>query len=109
MNKRVGASGTAGLFFKKYLGPLCTAITAAWLVFAVVFAGAFVVAAHDHDHTGAECRICLEIQIALRILETSGAAAALPARFVKRAASEVKPRRFLFVKKSGALKVRLNC
>ena len=89
----------------------CAAIIAAWLGLAVVFPGVFVAAAHDHDHTGAECVICLEIQIALRILEGTGraGAAALPVGLAQYPAGAVKPRRFLFVKKPGALKVKLNC
>jgi len=56
-------------------------IMTAWLALAVIFAGAFVIAEHHHEHidvrghrlpTSENCRICYEIQIALRIIEAFG-------------------------------------
>jgi hypothetical protein len=88
-----------------------TAVMTAWLVLAVVFAGIFVIEEHIHDHTGENCQICLEIQIALRIIEAFGrlGLCLLLAGFVKYAAAVVKPQLFYFAKKPIELKVRFNC
>jgi predicted transporter len=56
-------------------------LATAWLALAVIFAGVFVIAEHDHVHvdvkghrvpTGENCHICFEIQIALRLIEAFG-------------------------------------
>jgi hypothetical protein len=56
-------------------------LAVARLAFAVIFAGVFVIAEHDHVHvdnavhrvpSGENCRICFEIQIALRLMEAFG-------------------------------------
>ncbi|MDR2501589.1 MAG: hypothetical protein LBD37_11025 [Treponema sp.] len=90
---------------------LFTAVMTAWLALAVVFAGIFVIEEHHHDHTGQNCQICLEIQIALRIIEAFGrlGVCVLLAGFIRYAASIVKPRHFYFAKKPIELKVRFNC
>ncbi|MDR2434306.1 MAG: hypothetical protein LBD47_07040, partial [Treponema sp.] len=58
-----------------------TAFAAAWLALAVVFAGIFVIEEHDHEHidvagqrlpSSENCHICLEIQIAQRLIEAFG-------------------------------------
>jgi hypothetical protein len=55
-----------------------TILVTAWLALAVIFAGVFVIAQHDHVHvdvkghrvpTSENCHICYEIQIALRLIE----------------------------------------
>jgi hypothetical protein len=90
---------------------LFTALTTAWLGLAVIFAGIFVIEEHIHDHTGDECRICLEIQIAQRIIEAFGrlGVSVLLGGFVTFAPSFVKPRIPIVAIKPIALKVRLNC
>lgn len=88
-----------------------TVAMTAWLALAVVFAGIFVIEEHHHDHTGENCQICLEIQIALRIIEAFGrlGVCLLLAGFIKYAASFVKPQPFYFAKRPIELKVRFNC
>ena len=90
---------------------LLTAVTTAWLVLTVMFAGIFIVEKHIHDHTGDDCRICLEIQIAQRIIEAFGrlGVSLLLAGFVMYAASFVKPHPFFCAKNPIELKVRFNC
>jgi hypothetical protein len=90
---------------------LFTAVMTAWLVFAVIFAGIFVIEEHRHDHTGENCQICLKIQIALRIIEACGrlGAGLFLVGFITYAASLAKPRLFYLSKKPIALKVRFNC
>ena len=99
---------------------LFTALMTAWLVLAVIFAGVFVIAEYDHEHIDAEgrhvpagenCHICLEIQIALRIIEACGrlGVCLLLAGFIMYAASFVKPQAFFFTRKPVELKVRFNC
>jgi hypothetical protein len=99
---------------------LFTAVMTAWLALAVIFSGVFVIAEYNHEHidiegrhvpAGENCRICLEIQIALRIIEAFGrlGLCLLLAGFIKYAASFVKPHTFFFVKKPIELKVRFNC
>ncbi|MDR2484135.1 MAG: hypothetical protein LBD55_01920 [Treponema sp.] len=97
-----------------------TAAMTAWLVFAVIFAGVYAIAEHGHEHidtegrhvpAGENCHICLEIQIALRIIEAFGrlGVSLLLAGFIAYAASCVKPRPFYFAKKPIEKKVRFNC
>jgi hypothetical protein len=86
-------------------------ITIVWLALSVVFAGIFIIEEHIHDHTGENCRTCLEIQIALRIIEACGrlGLCLLLAGFITHAVSLVKPQTFFVVKKPIELKVRFNC
>jgi hypothetical protein len=83
----------------------------AWLALAVIFAGIFVIEEHIHDHTGENCQICLEIQIAQRIIEAFGCLGVclFLVGFIKYAVSVVKPQPFYFAKKPIELKVRFNC
>jgi hypothetical protein len=55
-----------------------TILATAWLALAVMCAGVFVIAQHDHVHVDVkghrvpnseDCHICYEIQIALRLIE----------------------------------------
>ena len=90
---------------------LITAVMTAWLALAVIFAGIFVIEKHIHDHTGNNCRICLEIQIAQRIIEAFGrlGVGLLLAGFIMYTASFVKSQTFFFIRKPVELKVRFNC
>jgi hypothetical protein len=99
---------------------LFTALMTAWLALAAVFAGVFAAAEHIHEHISAEgqsvpagedCRVCLEIQIALRLIEALcrfglGMAAV---GFAVYAISRVKPRRTFRFFNPIALKVKFNC
>jgi hypothetical protein len=97
-----------------------TALLAAWLVAAVIFAGVFVIAEHGHEHidaaghsvpSGENCQICLEIQIAQRLIEALcrlGVSFFL-AGFILSAIPVIKPQTFLFAANPFALKVKLNC
>jgi hypothetical protein len=87
------------------------AMMISWLAAAVIFAGIFIIEKHIHDHTGENCRVCLEINIAQRIIEAFGrlGVCLFLAGIIKYAASLVKPRFFFFVKKPAELKVRFNC
>ncbi|MDR0525636.1 MAG: hypothetical protein LBG90_07185, partial [Spirochaetaceae bacterium] len=92
----------------------------AGLALAVLFAGVFVIAEYDHTHidaagdrvpAGEDCRICLEIQIALRLIE---AFARLGASFffagcVLAVMPLIKPQTFLCAINPFVLKVKLNC
>ncbi|MDR2480749.1 MAG: hypothetical protein LBD07_00445 [Spirochaetaceae bacterium] len=92
----------------------------AWLVLALIFAGVFIIVEHHHEHidaeghsvpTGENCHICLEIQIAMRIIEAFGrlGVSLFLAGFIIYAVSWVKPQAFFFAKKPIELKVRFNC
>jgi hypothetical protein len=87
----------------------------AWLALGVLVSGLFIIASYDHDHTGAGCRVCVEIRIAQGIIESCGLLGAAPCVAEGRmryAALSVKPRRIcfiLFYKKPPDLKVKLNC
>jgi hypothetical protein len=89
---------------------LFTALTTAWLAVAVIFAGVFVIEERDHDCTGEDCHICLEIQIAQRLIEAFGRLGISIAvtGFIFRAGFLVKPQLF-YSKKPIGLKVRFNC
>jgi hypothetical protein len=87
---------------------------------AVVFAGVFIIAEHNHEHidiagrrvpSAEHCHICLEIQIALRIVETFGrfGAIAAIAGIIPCAVSFVKPQMFFCSKGPIELKIRFNC
>lgn len=87
------------------------AAATAWLAAAVVFAGIFVIENHIHDHTGDTCRVCLEINIAVRLIEAFGrlGAGCLPACFLKYVGEAARVRRCFFPKRPMELKVRFNC
>jgi predicted transporter len=99
---------------------LFTALTTAWLALAVVFAGVFVIEEHDHEHidvegrrlpTSEDCHICLEIQIAQRLIEAFGRLGVSMAiiGFVLCVGSLVKPHIIFCARKPIELKVRFNC
>ncbi|MDR2246820.1 MAG: hypothetical protein LBE17_09185 [Treponema sp.] len=96
-----------------------TVVTTAWLALAVIFAGIFVIEEHDHEHidvagqrlpSGENCHICLEIQIAQRLIEAFGRLGISIAviGFVSCAGFLAKPQ-ILYSKKPIELKVRFNC
>jgi predicted transporter len=95
-------------------------LTFAWLALAVVFAGVFVIEEYDHEHIDAaghpvssheNCHICLEIQIALRLIEAFGrlALSAALIGFAIYTLSFIKPQRAFRPLKPVDLKVRFNC
>jgi len=97
-----------------------TLLAAAWLVLAVIWAGVFVIEKHDHEHinsagsrvpTGENCRICLEMQIALRLIEALGrlGVCVAAAGFIIYALSFVKPQSAFNLYNPIALKVQFNC
>jgi hypothetical protein len=95
-------------------------LTTAWLALAVIFAGVFVIAEHDHAYvdvkghpvsSGENCRICYEIQIALRIIEAFarlGVTIALIG-FIAYILCFVKPQLVFNPFNPLALKVKFNC
>jgi hypothetical protein len=95
-------------------------LATAWLALAVIFAGAFVIAEHGHEHVdtkgrsvpaGEDCHICYEIQIALRFIEAFGRlvmGVALFGLFVS-AFSFVKPQLIFNPFNHVALRVKFNC
>jgi hypothetical protein len=99
---------------------LFTALPTAWLVFAVIFSGIFIIEEHDHEHidaaghsvpTSENCQICLEIQIALRLIEAFGRLGVCMAvtGFIFYAQLFVKRQIFFHSKRPIELKVRFNC
>jgi len=97
-----------------------TILMTAWLAAAVIFAEVFVIAEHDHDHvdaagrpvpTGEGCQICLEIQIAVRIIEAFGRLGVSLAviGFIVYAIVFGKPQRAFCLCNPVALKVKCNC
>jgi hypothetical protein len=48
------------------------AVLTGWLALAVVSAGVFAVEKLDHECTGDHCRVCLQIEIALMLIEAFG-------------------------------------
>ncbi len=95
-------------------------VAAFWLTLAVIFAGVFVIAEHDHEHinaagrhlpTGENCRVCIEIQIALRLIEAVGrlGVSFVLAGFIVFSAAAAKPQAFFLSTRSLALKVKFNC
>jgi predicted transporter len=97
-----------------------TALITAWLGLTVIFAGVFVIAEHNHEHTdisgrkvpsGGDCHICLEIQIAQRFIEAFGRLGVIlaVAGFISCTLSFVKPRIPFRLKGPIGLKVRFNC
>jgi hypothetical protein len=99
---------------------LFTALMTAWLALSVIFAGVFVITEYGHEHinaaghsvpSGEDCRICLEIQIALRIIEAFGrlSVSLFLAGLITSIIQITKPQTFVFAIKLIALKVKLNC
>jgi drug/metabolite transporter (DMT)-like permease len=90
---------------------LMTAVMTGWLALSVIFAGIFIIEKHIHNHTGDRCRICLEINIAQRIVDAGLKLAALcflACFFVFVPFARKAPARF-FLKSPLELKVRFNC
>jgi predicted transporter len=96
-----------------------TALTTAWLALAVIFAGVFVIEKHNHEHidvsghrlpSSENCHICLEIQIAQRLIEAFGCLGiSIPViNFISHTGSLIRPQMF-FSQKPIELKVRFNC
>jgi hypothetical protein len=99
---------------------LFTVLITACLALTVIFAGVFVIVEHDHEHidvlgrrvpSGEDCQICLEIQIAQRIIEAFGRLGVILALkgLISCTASFVKPRMLFCSKGPIGLKVRFNC
>jgi hypothetical protein len=90
------------------------AILTGWLALAVVFAGAFVVEELDHECTGEHCCICLQMEIAIRLIEAFGqiGVVALAAGFAAGLAGiSAKVQAFFrFVPATPvSLKIKFNC
>jgi len=95
-------------------------LATAWLALAVIFAGVFVIAEHDHEHIDVkghhvpdskDCHICYEIQIALRIIEAFGKLGvyiAVISAIVYDLSFE-KPQQFFNPFNPILLKVKFNC
>jgi hypothetical protein len=92
----------------------------AWLALAVIFAGAFVIAEHNHEHvdvkghrvpTSENCQVCYKIQIALRLIEAFGRLGVEIALIglVVYVLSLVKPQIITNPFNLAALKVKFNC
>jgi len=92
----------------------------AWLTLAVICAGAFVIAEHDHVHvnnaghrvpSGENCRICYQIQIALRIIEACGRLGVCIAviGIIVYDLSVEQPQQIFTTFNPGMLKVKFNC
>lgn len=98
-----------------------TLFAIAWLVLAVIWAGVFVIVKHDHEHIDSaghpvpnskNCHICLEIQIAIRLIEAFGRLGMNIAiiSFIIYALSFVKkPQQAFCPLNSIGLKVKFNC
>jgi hypothetical protein len=85
-----------------------------WLALAVVFAGIFVFEELDHDCPGEHCGICLQIEIAIRVIEAFGriGVTALLAGFASElgGASVKLPAFFFFIPATPvSLKIKFNC
>jgi hypothetical protein len=85
----------------------CTALTAAWLAAAVIFAGIFVLEGYDRGCTGENCPVCLE----MRLIEAFGRLGLCIAGigFISCTGYLVRPYVFIFRKRPLELKVRRNC
>ena len=95
-------------------------LATAWLALAVIFAGVFVIAEHNHEHIDVkgnhvpdskDCHICYEIQIALRIIEAFGRLGIGIALvgFIVHAISIIKPQLIFNFINPTVLKVKFNC
>jgi predicted transporter len=91
-----------------------TALTTAWLALAVIFAGVFVIEKHDHEHvdvsghrlpSSENCHICLELEIAQRLIEAFGRLGVSLAviGFISRVEPLIKPQQ-LFCSKNYRIK-----
>ena len=92
-------------------GPWERVLLAAWLGLSVIFAGVFIIEEHIHDHTGEDCTICLEIQIALRLIEALvrlGVCTAA-AVFFAYILVLVKPAARVLAVRPALLHIKLNC
>jgi Co/Zn/Cd efflux system component len=95
-------------------------LAAAWLAIAVVWAGVFIIAEHEHEHinlagrhvpSSEDCRICYELQIALMLLEAFarlGVCMAITG-FLIHAFTTVKPKCYFCPFDPIGLKVKFNC
>jgi hypothetical protein len=96
------------LFFKSVLASV-------WLTAAVIFAGVFVIEErdheHDHDCPGGTCSICLEIQIAQRLIEAFVrlGGGILVVEFLSYIKTLIKPQTCFCQVSPIELKVKLNC
>jgi len=99
---------------------LLSFILTAWLALAVIFAGVFVIVEHNHVHVDNaghrvpspdNCRICIEIQIALRIIEAFGRLGIYIALigFIAFNFSFEKPKEDFIPLNPIMLKVKFNC
>jgi len=99
---------------------LFTILATTWLALAVICAGVFVIVEHDHEHidsaghlvpTGENCRICLEMQIAQRLIEAFGRLGMCIAviGFIVSVLPFVKPQWALCPLNPVLLKVKFNC
>jgi hypothetical protein len=94
-------------------------VLTACLALAAVFAEAFVIEEQNHEHVdaagrsvpaGEDCHICLEIQIAIRLIEAFGrlgVSIAVTGFIVY--ALPLKPQRNFYLFTPFALKVKFNC
>jgi hypothetical protein len=94
-------------------------VLTACLALAAVFAEGFVIEEQDHEHvdasgrsvpTSEDCHICLEIQIAIRLIEAFGrlgVSIAVIGSIVY--ALSLKPQRTFYLFNPFALKVKFNC
>jgi len=99
---------------------LFTLLAAAWLALAVICAGVFVIVEHEHEHidsaghsipTTENCQICLEIQIAQRLIEAFGwlGISIAVMGFIVCALFFSKPQRAFCPLNPVGLKVKFNC
>jgi hypothetical protein len=99
---------------------LASGLLTAWLAVAVIFAGVFVIVEHDHEHidaqghsvpSGDNCHICLEIQIAQRLIQAFGflGIGLAVMGLILCAHSLTKSQIAFFGISPFALKVKLNC
>jgi hypothetical protein len=82
-----------------------------WLALAIIFAGVFVIEELDHDCTGEDCHICLQIEIAQRLLEAFGrvGVSILFAGFIAYTKAFIKLPVFFDPITPITLKIKFNC
>jgi hypothetical protein len=108
------------MVIKTQMAGLFTLFAAAWLALAVLWAGVFIIAEHGHEHVdyaghrvpdGRDCRICLQIQIALRLIEAFGRLfiCITVAGFTAYAFSFIKQFKVFCPLNPIRLKVKINC
>ena len=90
---------------------LFTTLTTTWLVLAVIFSRVFIIEEREHDCSGEGCHICLEIQIAQRLIEAFGRLGLSIAviGFISCFRSFIKQVLLFLIKNPIELKVRFNC